>query len=136
VLTREQLLLAAEWVALATVAHEGKEAAEAAKLHGKHVKTAKGAAWYKQPIGSLIIAKPHPHKLEADQKIVYAGGHSWAVPKQADVYVPGFVDLNNDAEVELSDKWVNLDVEHGGKMVMLGQHDGPGTEGGQQISDP
>ena len=98
-LTRDQALAAVAVVAL-TLNQNLK--------HPQHVHTAAGAAWYDQPIGSIIIAKPHPHGLAEHQKLVYAGGHSYAVPQQAEVYVSGAVDQHSDAELALADKLVRL----------------------------
>jgi hypothetical protein len=59
-----------------------------ALAHEQHVKTVKGAEWYDQPIGSLIVKKPHLHAdIGDDHHMVSAGGHHYSIPSGAKVYV-------------------------------------------------
>jgi len=122
VLTRDQAF-AATAVLLAVLTEEEEIAAKAAfKHHKAKVATAAGAKWYHQPIGSLIVAKPHPHELSEHQHLVYVGAKAYAVPDKAVVWVPPETDLHSDVAVAEAPKYVQMGPlsETGqGKLVLL-----------------
>ena len=77
-----------------------------ALAHEQHVATVKGSEWYDQPIGSLIVKKPHPSHIESHQRLVWMLDHPVAVPKQAQVYVPAGTDVSDQAAVAKAWKFV------------------------------
>lgn len=101
------------------------------KHHGyMHVKTPKGAAFFKLPIGSLIIPHAHGTKEVAEQALengthhlVQQGDQDYAVHNQAKVYVQKTADLDNPVETKHAAKIVvNAHPEtHEGEHVMLHQ---------------
>jgi len=103
--------------------------------HGKiiqlHVKTPAGEVFYHLPIGSLIVK--HPYKVHGKHsKLVQAGEHAFAVPKQAKVLVPKDTDLTDEKAVRDAAKHVVLKSAEGAERhAHISPHSGKVTDSGK-----
>lgn len=80
---------------------------EHGKLIQMHVKTPQGEEFYHLPIGSLIVKHPGPVHGE-HSRMLKAGEHTFAIPKNAKTFVPKDTDMTDEKAVNDASKHVIL----------------------------